>query len=236
MLDAGGLGAKLLRAGVDERPSSRIVERAVLAVGAGTATLGAASLVGAATSAPTAALGAGAVLKLLSIGAAVGVAASGATWGVSTALQQESAPERTEPSMAATVERHSEPVLPTPRSEAPLPSVSASMPAPTPVRPPPPSAAFDVREDGAPLAPEVEMVDRAHGALRRGDASSVLAELSGYEQTFQTPRLLPEVFALRMEASQKLGDEPAARLWAGRLLSRFPKSAQAARAKALLAE
>jgi Tfp pilus assembly protein PilF len=42
------------------------------------------------------------------------------------------------------------------------------------------------------------------------------------------------VFALRMEASESAGDGQAARRWASRLVSRYPGSAQAARARALL--
>jgi hypothetical protein len=236
MDDRHGLGARLLRAGAEERPASKVVERTVLALGAGTATLGAASLVGAATSAPSAALGAGAVLKLLGIGAAFGVAASGATWGVTTAFERESAPARPHPRATATVKALvAPPVLPSavpppPAPPASVPQVTQVADAPAPRS----SAAFDVKDEGAPLAREVGMVDRAHAALKRGDARAVLAELAPYEQTFETPRLLPEVFALRMEASQESGDDAAARLWAERLLSRFPKSAHAVRAKAIL--
>jgi hypothetical protein len=106
--------------------------------------------------------------------------------------------------------------------------------APPPPRQAPPSASFPPVAERAPLAPEVALVDRAHAALRRGDAPAALAELASYEQDFSEPRLLPEVLALRMEASDRLGDATAARFWAGRLLGRFPRSAQAARARALL--
>ncbi len=236
MDERGGLGARLLRAGAEERPASKVVERTVLALAAGTATLGAASLVGAATSAPAAALGAGAVLKLLGIGAAVGVAASGATWGVTTAFERESAPARPRSSAIATV-RAPAPPLVLPSALPPPPAPSASVPHLTEISDAPAprsTASFDVKDESAPLAREVAMVDRAHAALKRGDAALVLAELASYEQTFDTPRLMPEVFALRMEANQTSGDDAAARLWAERLLSRFPKSAHAVRAKAIL--
>jgi hypothetical protein len=114
------------------------------------------------------------------------------------------------------------------------PPATEDAPSPPPPRQAPPSASFPPVAERAPLAPEVALVDRAHAALRRGDAPAALAELASYEQDFSEPRLLPEVLALRMEASDRLGDATAARFWAGRLLGRFPRSAQAARARALL--
>jgi hypothetical protein len=231
-----GLAATLLRAGADEGPSPRVIERTLAAVGVSAATLGAAAVATASAAAPGAVggLATTGVVKLLAVGAMAGVGVGGVAFGVRTALQSEPVP----------VERaHSAPVR-SAEERAPLPSepvasiapppATEDAPSPPPPRQAPPSASFPPVAERAPLAPEVALVDRAHAALRRGDAPAALAELASYEQDFSEPRLLPEVLALRMEASDRLGDATAARFWAGRLLGRFPRSAQAARARALL--
>lgn len=236
-LGGGGLADKLFRAGIDEAPSPRVVQRTLVALGAGAATLGAAGIgaaagLGAATGAEGAAtvLGTAGLVKFLAIGVVSGVAVSSASWSVTTALEQsrdvERAPvvqpvnprvERAAPATPAVG-------VPIPLAPEPLASVAEPVAPRAPAGP----------EDASPLAAEVALVDRAHAALRRGDAGGALAALESYERTFAAPRLLPEVLALRMDASDRLGDLSAARLWAGRLLSQFPKSAQAARARALI--
>jgi len=231
LLNGGGLAEQLLRAGVEEAPSPRVVQRTLVALGAGAATLGAAG-VGAAAGAQgaTAVLGTAGVVKLLAIGAVAGTAVSGASWGVTSVLAPERTVER-----AAVVER-----APARVEHAPSPTpvvIAPVLPAPEPaasVAAPAAPRATATPESPTPLAAEVALVDRAHAALRRGDATNALAALVSYERVFDSPRLLPEVFALRMDASARLGDDAAARLWAERLLSHFPRSAQAPRARVLL--
>jgi hypothetical protein len=231
----GGLESELLRAGAEEEPSSRAVERTVAAVGAGVAALSvsaaaasAPAVVGAATATS---LGAAGVVKLLAVGAVVGLASGGALYGVNKVVERA---EKPAPALAPVAKpaATSAPVAAAPPvvAEVPPPPVEpplAKAPAPRPVAPSAPSM-------GSPLAAEVALVDRAHASLRRGDARGALRILAPYESAFESPRLLPEVFALRMEASESAGDEQAARLWASRLVSRYPRSAQAARARALL--
>lgn len=233
----GGLSSMLLRAGVDEEPSPRVVERTVIAVSAGTATLGVA---GVAASAPAAAgataatsLGAAGVAKLLAIGAVAGVASGGALVGVTRAVEHRVAAPVPVVAPAVTLTSPVGPSIAPPPGAASgaAPSASLSVIAAPPA---PRAAPASAASDGAPLAAEVELVGRAHGALRGGDARGALAILAPYESTFALPRLLPEVFALRMEASESAGDASAARLWAGRLVSRYPRSAQAAKARAVL--
>jgi hypothetical protein len=231
----GGLESVLLRAGAEEVPSPRALERTVAAVGAGAATLG---VVTAAASAPVGAgaaavtsLGAAGAVKLLAIGAVAGLASGGALLGVARVVEQRTA--EPVPVVAPAVSGVA-PLEPAPApppvvaKEEPPPAVpAAEPPAPRPVT-------TSTATAGAPLAAEVALVDRAHGALRGGDARGAVAILAAYESAFASPRLLPEVFALRMQASERAGDGRAARLWAGRLVSRYPRSAQAARARALL--
>ncbi len=249
---AASLATALLRAGADEVPARTAMEKTLLAVGAGAATLAAAGTVGAATAASaasagaaaagaagataaTSTLGLAATVKLLAVGAVAGVAVSGAAWGVSHGLSpaRDEAPPA---SHAAPIFAPSAPAAPM-RAQATAPSAAPEAPTPTEPEASDPSAkAFPLDETPPPppLAAEVALVDRAHQSLARGDANGALAALAPYEQRFEEPRLLPEVLALRMEAADKLGDTTAARLWAGRLLGRFPRTAQSARAKALL--
>jgi hypothetical protein len=230
----GGLESVLLRAGAEEEPSSRALERTVAAVGAGAATLGvtaaaasAPAVVGAATATS---LGAAGAVKLLAIGAVVGVASGGALFGVTKVVERsEGKPVPVVAASAAVAPREAAYPMPVivqdsiPSAEVP----AVEPPAPRPVAARAPSV-------GSPLAAEVALVDRAHASLRRGDAGGALGILASYESAFESPRLLPEVFALRMEASESAGDRQAARRWASRLVSRYPRSAQAARARALL--
>jgi hypothetical protein len=232
----GGLESELLRAGVEEEPSARAVERTVVAVGAGVATLG---VVGVAASAPVVAgaaaatsLGVVGTVKLLAIGAVAGLASGGALLGVAKVVEQRASTPVPVVAPAVSVAVPVAPAPPPPPAVAPAPLPTAEMPAEEPpASRPAPASAPSV---GTPLAAEVALVDRAHGLLRGGDARGALGVLATYESAFATPRLLPEVFALRMEASEAAGDESAARSWASRLVSRYPKSAQAARARSLL--
>lgn len=234
---SGGLEAELLRAGVAEEPSSRAVERTVVAVSAGAATL---SVVSAAASAPVAigataatSLGVAGITKLLAIGAVAGLASGGALLGITKAVEHRAeTPAHVAPTVATATPVAEAPSIPPPPVAAPEASpVAEPSAAPAPAAHPAPASALS---EGTPLAAEVALVDRAHAALRGGDARGALATLAAYESAFASPRLLPEVFALRMEASESAGDGTAARLWASRLVSRYPKSAQAARARTLL--
>jgi hypothetical protein len=222
----GGLESELLRAGAEEEPTARAVERAVAAVGAGAVTLGVA---GVAASAP---VGVAGTVKLLAIGAVAGLASGGALLGVTRAVAQRS--EKPVPVVvpAANVAEPVAPARPTLPAVAPAALPTLEGPAGEPPAPRP--AAASAPATGAPLAAEVALVDRAHGLLRGGDARGALGVLATYESAFASPRLLPEVFALRMEASEGAGDGGAARLWASRLVSRYPRSAQAAKARTLL--
>jgi hypothetical protein len=234
-----GLESTLLRAGAEEEPSSRALERTLAAVGAGAATLGvsagaasAPAVVGAATATS---LGAAGAVKLLAIGAVLGLASGGALYGVTKVVERAEKPASAlapvaTPAIASVPAASAPPVV----VEVPPPVVEPPAEPPAVKAPPSRSTAPSAPSIGSPLAAEVALVDRAHASLRRGDAPGALRILTPYESAFESPRLLPEVFALRMEASESAGDRQAARLWASRLVSRYPRSAQAARARTLL--
>jgi TolA-binding protein len=84
------------------------------------------------------------------------------------------------------------------------------------------------------LAEEVALVDRARGALARGDAPTALAVLDDYDARFRPRKFAPEALYLRMEALLRLGQTSAARAVADRLATTYPSSPNAARARQVL--
>jgi hypothetical protein len=85
------------------------------------------------------------------------------------------------------------------------------------------------------LAAEIAFVDGAWQDVQRGKAERALVELAGYEARFPDLRLHPEVLFLRMEAETQLGHTANAVSLARRIVSVYPKSAQATRARSVLA-
>ena len=242
-----GLSARLLRAGADEAPTRRSLEHTLIAVGAATGVLGAASTAGALGAASTAgsvgATGVGkaaTTLTLVSLAKWAGVGVAGGVAVSLTAQVVVRAPLRhVEPSpvvMASAMPARlpsPEHATPEPKREDPPLEASATAEPHVAVPPSPPKTSVD-ESLGAPLAAEVTFVDRGRALFQRGDASGALAALAPYERTFATPRLLPEVLYLRMEASLSVGDGLRASDIARRILRDYGKGPQAARARAVL--
>ncbi len=88
--------------------------------------------------------------------------------------------------------------------------------------------------DAERLAEEVALVDRARGALARGDARGTLGALDDYDARFTPRKFVPEALYLRMEALLRLGQTSAARAVAERLATNYPSSPNAARARQVL--
>jgi hypothetical protein len=88
--------------------------------------------------------------------------------------------------------------------------------------------------DAERLAEEVALVDRARGALARGDAQGTLKALDDYDAHFSPRKFAPEALYLRMEALLRLGQTSAARAVADRLATNYPSSPNAARARQVL--
>jgi hypothetical protein len=110
------------------------------------------------------------------------------------------------------------------------PAIEASETA-TPVHPDRTAA-----NDSSPvLAAEIAFVDGAWQNVQRGNAERALVELAGYEARFPDLRLHPEVLFLRMEAETQLGHTANAVSLARRIVLAYPKSAQATRARSVLA-
>lgn len=95
-------------------------------------------------------------------------------------------------------------------------------------------AASEAPIDAERLAEEVALVDRARGALARGDAPGTLAALDDYDARFTRRKFAPEALYLRMEALLRLGRADAARSAAERLATTYPSSPNAARARQVL--
>lgn len=240
-----GLAAELLQAGSDERPDSAGMERTLAALGVSGAVL--ASAGGATAAAGVTAASAAKVVtatllaKWIGVGVLGGVALSGAAAAVSPppATSIASAPRRTSP-VTAPVLTEAPGAVPAPREapivaptvEAPPSLLSAPLPAEVPAAPP----KDVVVEVGAPLAAEVEFIDRARSQLAAGRAEQGLSQLRRYEQEFPEARLLPEVLFLRMETCSSLGRVSEARSAATRLVEGFPKSPHATRARRLLSQ
>jgi hypothetical protein len=136
-----------------------------------------------------------------------------------------------------------------PPSNEPLPPVQQVPPrakigervseTPAPDKPantlPPAFPRLAAADDGSPaFAPEIAFVDRAWQAMQRGSYENALGELVPYEGRFPDLRLHPEVLFLRMEAERQLGHAASAVSLARQIISLYPKSAQAARARSIL--
>ncbi|HEX6272895.1 MAG TPA: tetratricopeptide repeat protein [Polyangiaceae bacterium] len=239
---ASSLGLTLFSAGRDERPSDEALARTLAALGAGAAVVAVTSgVAGAGLTASTVAKSSatlvsfGSVMKWLGMGAVGGFVVAGVTHGVAPL-------ERTSLELPPPVHVAAPPALPAAeRPKLDEKSVRAAAeendgdaqkslaPPPAPAR-----AVDDVEERRAPLAAEVELVDRARAALGSGNPGRALEALSGYEKAFPDPRLLPEVLYLRLESHLAAGDVDRARAVAEESIRRFPRSPHAARARQVL--
>jgi hypothetical protein len=226
------LAARLLRAGSEEMPSKRSLQRALSAVGVGATALGAAGSAGALAAAKAAtSVTLVALTKWAGAGALGGIMVAAAAHGLSTPAPRNSA-HPPEPALQAPV-RPAEVAVP--RVDAPqAPTLAASAePEPAPRKP----AGVTLQpEREAPLAAEVEFVDRGRAAFQRGDSNGALAALASYERAFAEPRLLPEVLYLRMEALEQGGEHVRAAELARRILRSYARSPHAARARVVLGE
>ena len=262
---AGALSARLVRAGHDEGPSRRSLERTLAAVGVATTTLGAAGTAGALGSTAGAAGTAGALgaagkattLTLLGVAKWAGLGVAG---GVVVSLAAHGLETRATAPRAATSVVVTAPAAPSAAHDATGPARRAAEIAvrraedaapgepsasPTDAKttrralvPAPTAAPLASTDDttSAPLAAEVTFVDRARTLFQRGDTRGTLAALRDYEREFPERRLLPEVLLLRMEASNAAGDATGAQAFARAIVREYGKSPHVARARAVLSE
>lgn len=236
----GDIGRTLIEAGVDEQPSEAARRRALVALGIGVPVFGVASVALGASAAKGAAAGTSAlasgsmvsgivIAKWLGAGVAAGVLAT-------ATAQLVQRPSVTAPSArvapAVVAAPKSEPLAPVvPRPVVGAPNVEEPEPARVTA---PPAAPVVEAAPALPLAREVAFVDRARALLEGGNASGAAEALRNYEREFEQPKLLPEVWVLRMRAAERAGDMAGARILATRLVEVFPKSPHTARARQML--
>jgi hypothetical protein len=229
------LAARLLRAGSDEAPSPRSLQRTLSALGVGATALGAAGSAGALAAAKTASTLSLVVLsKWAGFGVLGGVVVAAAAHGLNPPARQVAPGAPSAVLTSATAAPHSPVAREAPRATDV--ALAIAEPAPPPATPRSAPPALTEPELEAPLAAEVAFVDRGRAAFQRGELTSALAALAGYEREFPEPRLLPEVLYLRMEASNRRGDRARALSLAERILRDYPRSPQVASARAVLAE
>ena len=242
---------RLLRAAAAERPTEQARARTLTAIGVGLGAGGAAATAGAATAG--AAVGAkatglvatsvlvkwGAAGAFLAAGVVAGKvtldrAPGGAAHGVPTAAAPSTAAAAPGAVEARPLEHASVPAAPEPATSV----VSAAPLANSAVKQrravASPRAGDAPPEDAEHLAQEVALVDRARGALARGDAARALAALDDYEARFTRRKFAPEALYLRMEALLRAGHSDAARGVAEKLAKSYPTSPHAARARQVL--
>lgn len=103
---------------------------------------------------------------------------------------------------------------------------------------PPKSTARDARPavtaERDTLPRELELIDRARGALARGDAAQALSLLDTYAARFPKPQLRAESTVLRIEALVARGQSAAAARLGKDFLAREPNGPYARRVRSLL--
>ncbi len=89
------------------------------------------------------------------------------------------------------------------------------------------------KQPQASLADEVAQLQKAKLALKSGNPSQALAELTTYSQRFPRPTLGTEAAVLRIEALSQSGDSTRAKSLAEGFLAKNPNSPYAARLRSL---
>jgi TolA-binding protein len=241
---------RLMLAMRDERPPAGAANRALVALGVGSAamlTTSAALGSGGAGATVTKSL-AGLALKWLGAGAAVGlVAATGAS-------VLPHAPEEPAPAPAAASAPKPAPVARADRAAAePGEAANEATQTPAPAATPAPRATSGPAHDPAPapdLAPsiarfepppaadalerEIELLDQARSAVRANRPDAALAKLDHFAREFPRGKLSSEAFVVRLEALMRANRVAEARTLAAAHLTRDPSSPHAARIRRLV--
>ncbi len=233
--DSSELTKTMLGAAREEMPSDRLMERTLLAIGAGAVVLGASAAAGGASisAAGTSSLSAIAA-KWFGIGAVGGLVTMGAATAVQHAVSRPAevkqvttfVPAAPRAVAAAGKPRRGSVAVPE-VAEPDKPAPKLAIPAPTvePVE----------KDPGEPsIAAELAAIDGARSALASGDTARALSLVDAYERRSGTKRLLPEALVIRMDAQSRSGNGAGARATAERLLAMSPNGPHAARARQIL--
>jgi hypothetical protein len=235
------LGALLLGAGIEERPSDESLCRtlSVLGLAAAVTVPTAISTVvgttaGAATTAAAAKSGAGVTMGVLfAKWLAVGAVGGGVLLGSTMAIVPPQQHARVELPRPITVIHVQKPMRTVPMLQrAEVVAAPSATPVPMVLEPPAKLVLAPAPED--PLGPEIALVDEARSLLATGQLAGVHFRLSRYEIDFPHVQLLPEVLYLRMEASWRASNGSGAARVAEQIIRQYPRSPQASRARELL--
>lgn len=241
-----GPAQKLLRAADLDRPSPAARRRALSVAGAVT-TLGATSVV-AAASGGTALKG---ILFWVCVGAVGGGTAALAVSelvapaaAVTTAARPPHATPETPPTAALVGEL---PVTPVPEPAPPAPSATPAVQSRPAVatKPRAPSAAAPSGSPAASTASfghdgssrsglfeELRLIEAVRASVARGSPSSALAVLDAYDKAYPGGQFQPEAMALRVQALSQSGNRSAARALLGQLERSYPQHPLLTRARA----
>jgi hypothetical protein len=205
----------LLRAESGEAPPEGAERRllAALGVGAAAALAGGATL-GGASSKTTLAL----VSKWFLVGLVV---AAGAVGAFSFTRGKRPAPVGVAPPLTTV---RADAIEPTP-----APARTGISPEDLPVAPPPKARAARATDEAETLQAEIAFLDAARAALVEGHPRRTLEMLNEYPSKFPSPRLEPEAFLLRLDATVRSGDTAEARRLANEYLAVHPNTPHAAR-------
>jgi hypothetical protein len=241
--EASEVSSYLLKVAQQESPSMAARQRALAAIGLGSAalTVTSSASAGSAISAGVSSKG-GMVLGIIKWGAgglllgtvSMGIAAGAGliegqpTTPASAARAVEMPESRTldvqEPGPArAFAPPPSPPPAVAPPSEEVAPPVERQPRSTAPAAsaaPAPPQVVE--REDMSSLLPEIHSLDRVRQRLAAGDAATALGMLDQHQRAFPRPALGPETAVLRIEALLKRGDRNAASNLADQFLSAYP--------------
>lgn len=253
----------LLRAGLDETPSQRVLQRTLVAVSATAVT---STAMGGALGATVHSAGASSLVFAAKC-AVVGVASASIMLGAAAGIHRYRAKSAAiQPRTTTAVERRvaANPlsVAATPQTkelESPLPrdkttpqaqvvalpyqATRVDLPIPRraiapistsqPGHAPATASAAPTRSELV-LAEEIAMVDAARLRLRAGDAAGALEHINEYDRRSDFGRFAPEALAIRMEAQMQLGNRLAAAAAAREMVFRYQRAPQVRRATEIL--
>jgi hypothetical protein len=233
------LVGQLISAASNEQPPAGSLSRSLSRLGVAAGAAGTVATTGAASSASTAVAKATLATIAPWVKWTVLVGVVSGTGGAWVATRAPAAAH--DPAVLASKAKAPAPLLearhPPPSAPSAEMTVSPAK-APAPTRPPAARKREGERSvpsaDAERLAEEVQAVDRARALVAAGRASDALAALDDYERRFPIRRFAPEGLYLKMEALLGAGQRGAARDAAARLLSQYPKSPQAPRARQVL--
>ncbi len=244
------LGAVLVRAARQERPSSSSRRRTLASLGLAAATTAAAAKVG------TGVLGSkplGTVpLALLAKWIGIGIMAGGVAVGASTLLRSRSSWNDAAPAHSAGPALRLATSAPKPAAtaHAETPAESASAPSPAVHLAPRPTATYRTASSGSEPAPsassstavpsdlaaELALVEGARAALRSGRANEALVLLDTRDRDHPHGVLGVESAALRIEALAETGDRARAAELGRAFLDAHPNSPLAQRVRVSIGE